>query len=819
MKVSYRWLARHVDLDGLTADEVARKLTLHTAEVEGVEPFAPALSSVVVGHVVEREKHPDADKLSVCKLDLGPAGDGELVQIVCGAPNVAAGQRVAVARPGTTLPGDFKIKKGKIRGQASDGMICSVRELDLGDEHDGIWVLPDDAAIGKPVAEALGIEDWVLEIDNKALTHRPDCWGHRGIAREVAALFGRELKPLDLSPPQTEDGKGGEPYPVRVETAGCPRYLGLAIDGVTNGPSPLWMRLLLLSVGQRPLDLLVDLSNFVMLDLGQPNHLFDRRRLDASGITVRDARAGETMTTLDGVERALTADDLLICSGDEAVALAGVMGGEATKVDGDTTDLLLEVATFAPARVRRTAMRLGLRTDASARFEKSLDPTLPMAAAGHLVRLLRELQPDVKLPRAIGDAGDWTDPATSITLRPERVRALLGAGTDVLDDAAIEKHLASVGLKVAHSIGAEAWHVEIPSARATKDLGIEEDLIEEVGRLVGYDAIAERELRGAIRPAPSDERRLLVRRIQDRLAFVGRFHEAPTYSFLPEDIADIFGVANEPYVEAVNPVLEKWARIRRGVMPSLISLVGTNLYHREAVRLFDVAKGYLPECANSHGEPKEVHELGLVTAQHRPGAESRFDETSISSLKGAVEDVLAHVGRPVTRWEKTAACPPWGNPSKAVQGRIEGARDACVILAVLDPEVASGVIGSGSTLYDLAACRIDLDAILEVPESPRPYRPIPRFPGVKVDVAFAAAEDVPAGQIEAVIKKAAKGLAADVELFDVYRGDAVGEGRRSLAYHVLLQASDRTLDDKDEKKFLGRLERQAAELGAELRRS
>src|SRR5688572_19055748 len=392
MKISYRWLRRHVDLSGLSPREVANDLTIHTAEVEGLAPFAPWLGEVVVGKVVERAKHPDADKLSLCRVDVGPRGEGQLLQIVCGAANVAQGQRVAVALPGVTLPGDLKIKKTKIRGVESQGMICSERELQLSDEHEGIWVLPGTPEPGTKVSAALGLDDWVIEIDNKSLTHRPDLWGHRGVALEVAAIHGRKRKPLDLAFPKTAPGT---PYPVRVESAACARYIGLPISGVKNGRSPEWLRALLLAVGQRSLDLLVDLSNFVMLDLGQPNHLFDLARLSADGIRVRDAGPGERMRTLDGVERVLTGDDMLICSGDDVVALAGVMGGGGSKVTPETSELLLEAACFLPAPVRRTAARLGLRTDASARFEKNLDPTLPAKAAAHLVHLLREMQPGI----------------------------------------------------------------------------------------------------------------------------------------------------------------------------------------------------------------------------------------------------------------------------------------------------------------------------------------------------------------------------------------------------------------------------------------
>ena len=287
MLVSIRWLSRHIDLTGLSPEQICEDLTLSTAEVEGLEPFAPHLSDVVVGHVLERNAHPDADKLSVCRVDIG--GE-EALTIVCGAPNVDSGQKVAVAPVGTVLPGDFKIKKSKIRGVASQGMICSVRELELGDDHDGIWVLDESAEVGASVSQALGLEDFVIEIDNKSLTHRPDLWGHRGIAGELAAIYSRPLKPLNVELP---DWGNGAAFPVQIDTPACSRYLALPIDGARAEPSPDWLRFLLLAVGQRPIDQIVDVSNFVMLDLGQPNHTFDRQKI-SSGIGVRMARGRRT---------------------------------------------------------------------------------------------------------------------------------------------------------------------------------------------------------------------------------------------------------------------------------------------------------------------------------------------------------------------------------------------------------------------------------------------------------------------------------------------------------------------------------------------
>ncbi len=810
MKISYRWLGRHVDLAGLSPREIADDLTIHTAEVEGLEPFAPWLGDVVVGHVVECARHPDADKLSVCRVDVGARGEGGLLQIVCGAANVAAGQRVAVALPGTSLPGDLSIKKARIRGVESQGMICSESELRLSDEREGIWVLPGEPALGQPVGAALGVEDWVIEIDNKSLTHRPDCWGQRGIAREVAAIRGRALKPLDLAWPTTAPGT---PYPVQVTSEGCPRYIGLPIAGVRNAPSPAWLRFLLLAVEQRPIDLLVDLSNFVMLDLGQPNHLFDLTRLDASGILVRDARPGERLRSLDGIERILTPEDMLICSGDEAVAIAGVMGGEGSKVTAETTDLLLEAASFHPTRVRRTAARLGLRTDASARFEKSLDPTLPAQAAAHLVNVLRSIQPGIRLPRPAGDAGTWRDPACTVALRPERVRAVLGTP---VPDREIERILSSLGFGVTKG---PSWSVQVPSARATKDIRIEEDLIEEVGRMHGYGRIPERPLVAELRPQARDERRELVRMLSERLSGAARFHEAETYSFVDAGLVATLGLEAEPHVRIVNPQIEGLDRVRRSVLPSLLAHLAHNRRQREEIRLFEIGKGYLPERPGERGEPLEVHELALVWAAPRPASGARFDQNVFSRLQGLLEDLVRSAGRRSEGWGLTEdrRRPPWAHPHRSLScGATE--EGALAALHALEPGIQVKLGLAGELDCEVACATLSIDRLLASPRQEVRFRPLPRFPGVKVDVAVAVPETCPAGAVEEAVRKAGQGLLESCELFDLYRGASLGAGRKSLAYHVLLQAEDRTLSDRDAAKFLARLEREAAPLGGELRR-
>jgi len=831
VKISYRWLSRHVDLTGLSPQELANDLTLHTAEVEGLHAFAPVLERVVVGHVLERAKHPDADKLSVCRVEVGPAGvAGEALQIVCGAPNVAAGQRVAVALAGTELPGDVKIKKSKIRGVESNGMICSERELGLGDEHNGIWVLPEAATIGRPVlasAPAFGASgiagalDWVIEIDNKSLTHRPDLWGHRGFAREVHAIRAAALRPLDLElGALAQRARTGQPFDLRVDSPACLRYLALELDGVANGRSPDWLRFLLLAVGQRPIDLLVDLSNFVMLDLGQPNHVFDRRNLPRRSIEVRMARPHERLTTLDGIARDLGPDDLLICSGDAPVALAGVMGGDACKVAPDTSSILLEVASFQPAVVRRTAQRLALRTDASARFEKNLAPTLAGEAVAHFARLLAELQPEVRAT-SLADAGAWTDPARTLPLRPARVRALLGCE---IPDARIEEILTRLGLGVVKRTSGE-WDVRIPAIRATKDLTIEQDLVEEIGRIVGYAAIPERPLVAPLTPAPRDERRELVRALQDRLSGTHAFHETLSYSFLPEPLAAQLGVLGDPCVEVVNPVAEGWQRVRRGVATSLLGLLEPNLRHAPVVQLYEVGKGYQPERANAHGEPLELHELALLCAQPRPASGARHDEGALPRAKAIVEDLLRVAGRPVRTWitphEASAAhglpatLPPWVHPKRCALACGEQAGVVLASLAELDPRVARA-LGVAS---DVAIASLWIDALLTAPRTPVHYEPLPKFPGTRLDVAMSMPAELPAARVEQAIRGAGKELVRRLRLFDLYEGEKAGPGRKSLAYTVELVAEGRTLAEKDTQRFLERLAREAEALGGELRRA
>jgi len=809
MFVSMRWLSRHVSLEGITPEQLCDDLTLSTAEVEGLERFAPVLHDVVVGHVVSRDKHPDAEKLSLCRVDVG---ETEPLAIVCGAPNVAADQKVAVACVGTTLPGDFKIKKSKIRGVESFGMICSVRELELGDDHDGIWVLPADARVGASVADALDIDDWIIEIDNKSLTHRPDLWGHRGVAREIAAIYERVLLPLDTSLPKT--GKASS-YPATVEADACTRWMGLPIDGVTPGPSPDWLCWLLRAVGQRPIDLLVDLSNFVMLDLGQPNHVFDRNRLGDRPIVVRTARDAETIVTLDGEERKLHTSDLLICAGEEPVALAGIMGGEGSKVADETDSLLLELATFDATTIRRTSSRVGLRTDSSARFEKTLDPMLALVAAGHFANLLSEIVPTAKFPAPITDVGSWQDPSREIELRCNRVRTALG--TELTNDE-IRAILERLEFSVDGEPNADVLTIGVPSFRASKDITIEQDLVEEIGRIHRYGNIDEKPLYFEIVPPPRDERRRLVRHLQDRLAGGARFHESLSYSFVDDDLLAKLGEAELPHVSVINPMVQSESKIRRSVAPSLLPALEANRRNRADVRIFEIGKAYEPELANERGEPRERHLLALAWAGTPPGKKANYDENRLMRLQAILLDLVRSYGGSGLRFTNEGDRPSWAHPGKCLFLEVEGGNRPIAVVAELEPGLAPAIGLAGDLESEVAVAELCLDALLEAKLEGEGYEPLPRFPGIKVDVAVAVAESTTAGELIGLIEEAGKKQVAGVELFDLYRGESIGAGRKSLAFHVLLQSDKKTLTDKDEQKFLKRFEKIVEGAGGELRR-
>ena len=825
MQLSLNWVSRYIDLTDLSPERIARDLTMSTAEIEAVESFGDALSSIVVGHVDECGPHPAADKLSMTRVS---DGSGESYPVVCGASNVRQGQKIAFVHAGSRLPDGTKIKRSKIRGEISEGMICSERELGFSDEHEGILVLDPSAEPGTPLTEVLAVCDTVFEIDNKSITHRPDLWGHYGFARELAAIYGRDLKPalegLELSIPSK-----GESLSVDIAASfgACVCYQGIVLRNVEICPAPAWMRFLLLAIGQRPHNNIVDLTNFLLYDLGQPMHAFDLSRLRAGNehgepeINVRFAQAGECMTTLDGVLRELIEKDLLICDGQGPVALAGVMGGDGSMVDAGTTSVFLESANFDAATIRRTSMRLGLRSESSARFEKSLDPAMAETAAKKFVALMAELSPGSRASGPMSDPASWGFAGMSVPLRCDRATRLLGVD---VDEKMARGLLEPLGFVLHASLEAAGeFSVDIPSWRATKDVSIEEDLIEELGRLHGYDNIVPVAPLAPARVPVRDPELWEVRGLRNILAGDLGMLEAYNYSFLRDDLCERMGLVDLPYVLVTNAIASHMSRVRRDVMPGLLGCIDDNLRRDERVALFEIGKGYQPESVGEEKAlggkivclPKEVLQAVAVLADRGAKAAHPYSE-----LRGQLEHILRRMGRSGLRTLQMENAPGWmhfGRTAAFVHG--EGARATVVayvgevhpgICDALDLEFAKDAGG-------VAAFCIDLRALLAVPVAGLSYCAVPKFPEQPVDLAILAPLDLQVAQIEAALHAAGPKIVRAVSLFEVYRGKGLPAGRKSLNFTVTLGSDKRTLKSEDEEKYIQRVRLAVQELGGELR--
>lgn len=784
MKLSLAWLRELVDLSGLSAAQVADALTFHVAEVEGVEAVGRALDPVRSARVLTATRHPNADRLSVCTVE---AGDGVVRTVVCGAPNVAAGQVVCHAPVGATLPNGLTLSKRPVRGVESDGMLCAEDEMGLGSDHAGILVLPEGTPVGRPVSEVLGLADDVLEVNNTAITHRPDLWGHVGVARELAAVLGRKLRPLPVGAAQAAlAATAGDGPAVRVDDeGGCRRYVGLALTGLVNGPSPAALRRRLEALGARSVDLLVDLTQLVLFEQGQPLHAFDLGGL-AGPVRVRRAAGGEALRTLDGVDRPLAPDDLVIADERGALALAGVMGGAGSGVTAATTSIMLESACFDAARIRRTSQRLALRTDASARFEKALDPLGCLTAALRFLDLLLQHQPGARLRGGLTDVFPRPYPPVTIALGYERVRRRLGVR---VSDAEARSRLLALGFGVLET--RDGLQVTVPSWRATRDVSGPDDLVEEIGRTRGYGDIQPVPPVAALRPTRPGPARLLERRAGALLSLALGYAQTTCYSFYGAEDARRLGLDGVAHLTLANPLTVEQDRLELSTLPNLLRAVGRNLANEARGRLWSATRLIAP--APGAGLPDEVPVLAAVTWE-RDGAQ----DPSGALYLGAVEDLRTLVRRlvgvaPEVREGGRALAgalpvPRWLHPGRTA--RIEsGGR----LLGVVG-EVAPSVLRAYGLTGRVTHAEVSRDALLAACAHAAPeYRPVHRFPVAPFDVAVLVPRRTPAQQVVDVILSAAPGQVRDVRVFDVYEGAGVPAGQRSLALSCELLDAQGTL--------------------------
>jgi len=741
-------------------EELAKLVTFHAFEVEGFGPFPHGLDGVVVGHVRTAEPHPDADRLRVTTVVTEE--EGEARTIVCGAPNVAAGQKVAVALPGTTLPNGAEIKEAAIRGVVSSGMICAEDELGLGELHEGILVLPEDAPVGIPLAEYLGLDDTVFEID--ILPNRGcDALSLRGMAREISALEGRLFPEADDALPEAPEC----PVGIRIETERCLRYVGAVLEGIP-ATSPLPLRSLLLRSGLNTRDFAVDVTNAMLLTYGQPMHAFDADRIEG-GIVVRQAVDGEEMELLDGQKRTLSGEDIVIADDEGVIALAGVMGGARTAVSSETKRIVLEVASFDPSSIRKTATRHNLRSDSSYRFERFVDPERATAAAGEAIRIFEKHGATLS---GFSDRFPKPTPTRSFPVPTSVFSELLGTEAD-LDD--VKRKLGYLGLGID---GTDAeWTVSIPSFRP--DLLDEWDIAEEVGRMTGYDRVPTITPSVALSSPSPDPTRVFSRELKSFLVSTG-WDEIMTYPFYSEETAGRFGSSwADRHLRLENPMNADQAVFRSSLVPSLVGKVRENLRFFDSFRLFEVAS--VAERGKD-GDPSERKSLCLAVAVPKGRDAFPFLRGALDHLAGFAR--LGLVLEPVSETEGPAA---YLHPARSAritdtEGRPIG------IAGEFSPIEArrSGITRS------VAVAELSVEALGAGFGTTPTFRELPKYPYALRDLSFSVPAGVPVGDLIRVIGEVSP-LLRDVELFDIF---AKGE-TKNVAFHLVFGHDDRTVTGEE----------------------
>lgn len=768
MKVSCAWLGEWFDQE-FDPRELAARLTMAGLEVESVMPLTADFTGVVVGRVLEVAPHPAADKLRVCRVD---AGQGHLLTIVCGAPNVYAGMRAPVALVGARLPGGVEIGRARLRGVESEGMLCSARELGIADDAAGLLELPADAPLGVALAQCLALPDTVLELS--ITPNRGDCLGMLGVAREVGALTGR---PLRVPPPVTVEAGCDVSLPVRVDTpADCPVYAGRVVRGLnTEAVTPLWLCERLRRAGIRPIHPVVDVTNYVMLELGQPLHAFDLDALDG-GIVVRRARPGERLTLLDGTDAALDANTLVICDHAGPQAVAGVMGGHASAVSQRTRNIFLESAFFAPLVMAGRARRLNVRSDAAQRFERGVEPGLQLRALERATQLLLQIAGGEAGPVVSVRSETHLPVRSDIALRRERIERLLGMR---VPDERVETILRALGMEPVRT--ADGWTVRAPAWRF--DLAIEEDLIEEVGRIHGYDHIPAADYLAPIRPLPCPENQVPLGRLREVLVQRG-YQEAITYSFVDPAVQSL--LFPEPASAVLtNPIASDLAVMRLSLWPGLLGAARHNLNRQvEQVRLFESGVKFSLQGIDIK-EEKVLAGIVCGAANPRQWALAARP-VDFADIKGDVESLLALGG--LGGWRFVPAEHPALHPGQAA--RIEREGRVAGWIGALHPRVLQALdLETAVYLFEL-----DL-AALSQRRRPKAL-PVSPYPAVQRDLAVVVEEDVSAQRLLETVQQAAGSVLQEVRLFDIYRGPGIDSGRKSVALSLILQDSSRTLTDE-----------------------
>lgn len=794
MKVSTQWLADYVSLENVNIEQLAEQITRSGIEIDSVENRNQGVSKVVVGYVKSKEKHPDADKLNICKVDVGAE---EELQIVCGAKNVDAGQKVPVALVGAKMPGGLAIKKAKLRGALSQGMICSAKELGINDkllpkeQQEGILVLPADTEVGTDVITLLALDDQVLDFD--LTPNRADCLSMLGAAYEVSAILEREIMLPQPEKELIEKNEAADKYIkiVQHDAELCSHYAVRYISGVKIAASPLWLQNRLIAAGIRPINNIVDVTNYVMLEYGQPLHAFDADKIAGQSIGVRKGINQETFVTLDGQERELDDHDLLIVDGDNTpIALAGVMGGLATEVTNQTVNLVLESAKFDGGSVRKTSRKLGLRSEASQRFEKEVDPARVIPALNRAVALISQLAGGEVLQGVVEAKGKEQQPVV-LKLTVSKVNNYLGTSITINEMKQIFDRLHFEYKALAD----EALEIVVPSRRG--DITRDVDLIEEVARLYGYDNIPVTAIEGTTTLGGYTGAQQLRRNVREMLCFAG-WYEVMGYSFIREGEALKFPQQSSTHqeVKLAMPMSEERSVIRSSLIPGLMDIAMYNHNRKQNnLAIFEIGHVFQSEETHLSKQPKEATLLSLLLSGERE--EKRWNVTpqqvDFYDLKGAIEPLFVWLG--IDNNISYVADEPQG---------FHPGRSASIFLSTEEGKLRIGTLGQLHPEYqqekelpDTYVAEISLESLYKYSGHVAVYNELPRFPAMQRDIALVVDQSIEVDKLIALIKKEAGQLLEAAEVFDVFTGTKLGENKKSVAISLVYRHKERTLTDEE----------------------
>lgn len=792
MKVPVKWLKDYVDID-MSPQELGDALTLSGSKVEEVIITGDIIQNVVTGKIVKIEKHPDAEKLSICQVDIAKE---ELTQIVTAATNMKEQDIVPVALHSSTLADGTKIKKGKLRGVVSNGMFCSEEELGIAGDKPvvGLMILPQDTPVGKDIKEVLDLQTAV--IDFEITSNRPDCLSVVGIARETAATLGTEYKMPETKFKATSDKDVNDLIKVEIKDSLCRRYMSRYVTNVKVEPSPQWMQERLLEAGVRPINNIVDITNFVMIELGQPMHAFDKRQITSNTIVVERAKDGEKFVTLDGEERDLDSTILNIKDGDKTIALAGIMGGLNSEVVEDTKEIVLECANFDGTNIRVSSKKLNLRTEASGKFEKDLDPNAVEVAMDRACRLIQELGAGEV---AQGTVDVYPEKLNTHTLEVDSKWINKFLGLDISKEE-MKLHLDRLDLKT--DIKEDMLVVTVPTFRC--DMNIKEDLAEEVARIYGYNKVPSTMPESVTIKGGKSDKQLFETKIIDTLIASG-LNQSIAYSFVSPKVFDKILIPQDSYlrkvVKIMNPLGEDYSIMRTTSIPSMMESLGRNYSRNNSlVRLFEMGKVYIP----SEDEKELPEERNIVTI-------GMYGEADYLDLKGVVENILDSLGIKKAKFTRESENPTF-HPGKTAALYIKN--ELVGIIGEIHPDVAD--------IYEVEercyVAELNLDVLFKYADVERKYKPLPKFPAVTRDIAILVEDTILVQEIEDTIKKQGGTILESVNLFDVYKGEQIPEGKKSIAYALIYRGENKTLTDKEVNKVHDKITRALEfKLGAELR--